>query len=475
MNTSERDASALIEKHTIGYVPPEDRHGKVRDLFTLWFGGNIAPLPIVTGALGVQIFHLNLLWGIVAIIVGQAVGGVLMALHSAQGPQMGIPQMIQSRAQFGSWGALLVTVIAGVMYVGFFASNIVLAGKSLHGIEHGIPVPVGIVIGAIGSGLIGVIGYRLIHILNRIGTWVLGIGIFIGFGYILTHISTDDFLTRGGFNFAGWLATVSLSALWQIAFAPYVSDYSRYLPENVRVASTFWATYLGCTIGSTLAFVFGAVAVLAVPPGADATDAVKQATGPLGLPMLVLFLLSVISHNALNLYGAVLAAITSLQTFAYRWIPTAKARAVLSTAILLASCYGAIGASTNFVGNLVDLVLALLVVLVPWTAINLIDFYVIHKGKYDIQSIFQVDGGIYGRFNPQALIAYGVGIVVQIPFMSTPMYTGPVPKYLDGADLSWVIGLLLTSPLYYWLASRDTDYRRRQSGASVTRRPARQS
>ncbi|CAL8477729.1 cytosine permease [Caballeronia sp. S22] len=467
MTNAQRNAAPLIEKHTIGYVPPEDRHGKVRDLFTLWFGGNIAPLPIVTGALGVQIFHLNLLWGIVAIIVGQAVGGVLMALHSAQGPQMGIPQMIQSRAQFGSWGALLVTVIAGVMYVGFFASNIVLAGKSLHGIESSVSVPVGIVIGAVGSGLIGIIGYKFIHILNRIGTWVLGIGICVGFGYILTHISTNDFLTRGGFDFAGWLATVSLSALWQIAFAPYVSDYSRYLPANVRVASTFWATYLGCTIGSTLAFVFGAVAVLAVPPGADAMDAVKLATGPLGLPMLVLFLLSVISHNALNLYGAVLASITSLQTFAYRWIPTAKARAVLSVVILVACCYFAIGASTNFVANLVDLVLALLVVLVPWTAINLIDFYVIHKGKYDIQSIFQVDGGIYGRFNPQALIAYAIGIAVQIPFMNTPMYAGPVPKYLDGADLSWVVGLLLTSPVYYWLASRDTVYRRRQNGAQV--------
>ncbi|KMZ11619.1 Cytosine/purine/uracil/thiamine/allantoin permease family protein [Candidatus Burkholderia humilis] len=450
MDTPQRNASPLIEKHTIGYVPPKDRHGKVRDLFTLWFGGNIVPLPIVTGTLSVQIFHLNLLWGIVAIIVGQAVGGVLMALHSAQGPQMGIPQMIQSRAQFGSWGVLLVTIIAGVMYVGFFASNIVLAGKSLHGIESSVSVPVGIVIGALGSGLIGIIGYRFIYILNRIGTWVLGIGIVVGFAYILTHVSTDDFFTRGGFNFAGWLATVSLSALWQIAFAPYVSDYSRYLPANVRVSSTFWATYFGCTIGSTLAFVFGVVAVLAVAPGANAMDAVKLATGPLGLPMLVLFLLSVISHNALNLYGAVLA--------------------VLSVVILVACCYGAIGASTNFVLNLVDLVLALLVVLVPWTAINLIDFYVIHKGKYDIQSVFQVDGGIYGRFNPQALIAYAIGIVVQIPFMNTPMYAGPVPKYLDGTDRSWVIGLVLTSPLYYWLASRETVYRRRQAPGGVGRR-----
>ena len=33
---------SVVEKHTIGYVPPEDRHGKVRDLFTLT-GVRVAP------------------------------------------------------------------------------------------------------------------------------------------------------------------------------------------------------------------------------------------------------------------------------------------------------------------------------------------------------------------------------------------------------------------------------------------------
>lgn len=465
--TSAANSAPLIEKHTIGYVPPQDRHGKVRDLFTLWFGGNIAPLPIVTGALGVQLFHLNLIWGIVAILVGHLVGGVLMALHSAQGPQMGIPQMIQSRAQFGTLGALLVVVIAGVMYIGFFASNIVLAGKSLHGVVDTVPVPVGIVIGALGSGIIGIIGYRFIHVLNRIGTWVLGIGIVVGFGYIFTHVQSDDFLTRGSFNLAGWLATVSLAALWQIAFAPYVSDYSRYLPADVKVSSTFWTTYLGSALGSSLSFIFGAVAVLAIPAGMDTMDAVKLATGTLGPIMLVLFLLSVISHNALNLYGAVLSIITLVQTFAYRWIPTAKSRAVLSLIVLSACCVVAVFASADFIGHFVDMVLVLLVVLVPWTAINLIDFYVIHKGDYDIQSIFQVDGGIYGRYNPQALIAYAVGIVVQIPFINTPLYVGPISEHINGADLSWLVGLAITSPLYWWLASRDSAYRRRQASAKL--------
>ena len=119
--------------------------------------------------------------------------------------------------------------------------------------------------------------------------------------------------------------------------------------------------------------------------------------------MLVLFLLSVISHNALNLYGAVLSLITLVQTFASRWIPTAKAALSCRSSMLVACCFAAVGASANFIGHFVDMVLVLLVVLVPWTAINLIDFYAIHKGQYDINSIFDVDGGIYGRYNPQAL------------------------------------------------------------------------
>jgi NCS1 family nucleobase:cation symporter-1 len=168
--------------------------------------------------------------------------------------------------------------------------------------------------------------------------------------------------------------------------------------------------------------------VLAIPAGMDTMDAVKLATGTLGPMMLVLFLLSVISHNALNLYGAVLSIITLVQTFAYRWIPTAKSRAVLSLLVLAGCCVVAVFASADFIGHFVDMVLVLLVVLVPWTAINLIDFYAIHKGDYDIQSIFKVDGGIYGRYNPQALLAYAMGIVVQIPFMNTPLYVGRCPS-----------------------------------------------
>ncbi|MFE7352256.1 purine-cytosine permease family protein [Streptomyces sp. NPDC057543] len=448
-------AAAAVEQHTIDHVPDSERHGRVRDLFTMWFGTNIAPLPLVTGAMGVQVFHQSFWSSVLAIVVGQLVGGVFMALHSAQGPQLGVPQMIQSRAQFGAIGALLIVVVAAAMYIGFFASNIVLAGKSLHGLAPGVPVDAGIVLGALGSAAICWIGYRLIHTLNKVATWVLGIGIVAGLAIVVARGLPDDFFTRGGFTFAGWLATVSLSALWQLAFAPYVSDYSRYLPRTVRTSATFWATYWGSCLGSTLPFLAGTVIGLAAPGTDDTVAGFDSAAGSFGPVILLLFLFSVINHNALNLYGAVLSLITIGQTFRTAWQPRQAARGAVSAVVLVAALLIAVGLSSDFVSHFVNLVLVLLIVLVPWTAINLIDFYLVHRGRYELGDLFLPDGGRYGRFNTVALVSYAIGILVQLPFVATSLYTGPLVGPLGGADLSWLVGLVVTAPVYYfWARSR---------------------
>lgn len=445
----------LIENHTVDYVPLAERHGKARDLFTLWFSTNIAPLPIVTGAMVVQVFHLNLFWGLIAIVLGHMIGGIVIALASAQGPRMGIPQMVQSRGQFGRYGALLIVFFAAVIYVGFFISNIVLAGESIHGMVESVPLPAGILIGALSATAIGVIGYRFIHTLNRIGTWVMGSALLAGFVYIFGHDLPADFFSRGSFNLSGWLATISLGIIWQISFSPYVSDYSRYLPADIGIARPFFATYAGATLGTILSFSFGAVAVLATPEGTPAMAAVKQSTGWLGPILMVLFLLNIISHNALNLYGAVLSIVTSIQTFAGNWTPSIKVRVLLSTLVLTGCCLLALSASADFISQFIGLILALLLVLVPWASINLIDFYLIKRGHYDIASIFRADGGIYGRFNLHAIIAYFIGILVQLPFANTSLYVGPYANIIEGVDLSWLVGLAVTCPLYYCLATRN--------------------
>jgi NCS1 family nucleobase:cation symporter-1 len=101
----------------------------------------------------------------------------------------------------------------------------------------------------------------------------------------------------------------------------------------------------------------------------------------------------------------------------------------------------------NFVENFENFILFLAYFLIPWTAINLVDFYWIRRERYHLPSIFDPKG-IYGRWGWRALIAYGAGILVEIPFMSTSFYTGPMVAPLGGADISWILGLIVSGGLY---------------------------
>jgi NCS1 family nucleobase:cation symporter-1 len=89
--------------------------------------------------------------------------------------------------------------------------------------------------------------------------------------------------------------------------------------------------------------------------------------------------------------------------------------------------------------------------MVPWTAVNLVDFYLVRHGDYDVSAFFQADGGIYGRYNWPALICYVLGILVQAPFIWTDLYHGPIAAAMGGLDISWIVGLAVISPLYYWV------------------------
>ena len=86
----------------------------------------------------------------------------------------------------------------------------------------------------------------------------------------------------------------------------------------------------------------------------------------------------------------------------------------------------------------------------PWTAINPIDYYLVQHGSYDIASLARADGGIYGRVQWRAVLCYMAGFAIEIPFMSQSLYTGPIARWMGGADISWVVCLTVISPVYYF-------------------------
>jgi NCS1 family nucleobase:cation symporter-1 len=447
----------LIERRTIDRVPEAERHGRPAQQFTLWFGANMQITAIVTGALAV-LLGAGGATAVLGLLMGNVIGGASMALHSAQGPRTGLPQMISSRVQFGVKGAALPLVLVILMYLGFASTGAVLAGQAVD-VLLGIDVPlVGITVFGLLTIVVAVSGYRLIHTIGRIAT-VAGV---LGIGYLALRLfATEDVVgafSRGGAGGAvAFLTAVTLGAGWQMTYAPYVADYSRYLPSATRRGATFWWTFSGSVLGTQIAMTFGVLVAL-VGGSAFLDDQVgylATLAGP-GLPAFLVALVIIVGKltvNCLNAYGGFMSILTAVTGFDNRKAISARTRALCIIGFVLVSLVIATLASGDFLAFFSSFVLLLLAVFIPWSIINLIDYYLISREHVDIPALYDPRGR-YGAVGLPAIVSYLVGIAVQIPFLSQTLYTGPVAQALDGADISWLVSLVVTPLLYYPWAKR---------------------
>jgi NCS1 family nucleobase:cation symporter-1 len=166
MGTQESYTSSLqIERRSIDYIPAAERHGSPNRLFFIWFGANMQVTAAATGAIAVVI-GLSLPWALLALLIGNLFGVTFMAAHSAQGPKLGIPQMIQSRAQFGFYGAIVPLVLVLLMYVGYFAASAILGGAALAA-WWGINAKLATVLVSAICAVLAIYGYRMIHQYER--------------------------------------------------------------------------------------------------------------------------------------------------------------------------------------------------------------------------------------------------------------------------------------------------------------------
>ena len=444
-----------VETRTIDMVPERERHGSPRSQFTLWFGANLQITAVVDGALAI-IFGVDAMTAIIGLLIGNILGGAVMALHSAQGPRLGLPQMISSRVQFGVKGAALPLILVIVMYLGFAATGTVLSGQAINSM-FGVTAPAfGIVAFGSLTAIVAMVGYRLIHKLGKIAS-VVGIFGWLFLAYqLFRQYDVSTAFGHTAFSVSTLLLAISLSAGWQLTFAPYVADYSRYLPSNTSAASTFWMTFIGTALGAQIAMTFG-VLVAAVSGAAFLKNQVGF-MGTLAGPgaAVVIYLVIVMGKltvNCLNAYGGFMSMLTTVSAFNHKTRVSPLARALFIVGFVVVSMVIALAASADFLNNFKNFVLLLLAVFVPWSAVNLVDYYLVSKERVDIPALYDSKGR-YGSYNGIALGCYVLGIVVQIPFLAQKMYTGPFTKMLGGADISWIVSLIVTALVYYPLAKR---------------------
>jgi len=371
-----------------------------------------------------------------------------MALHCSQGPQLGLPQMIQSRPQFGYLGTLLVWVVALVTYIGFNALNQSLAASTVKELV-GLPEGPTIVVFAILAALIAAAGYDLIHKAQRLLAYLMLAVLAVYTVGFFAVVDLTTLLQPGPFKPTLFLVQFFAAAGYQLSWSIYVSDYSRYLPREVGIRASFFWTFWGAFLGGAWMMLVGAFAAAAFA-NADIVVALRQSAdatfGGFGVIMLVSSFGGLITITSLNLYGSSLTLLSVVDSVTP--IRLGIASRMTALAVVLST---SLALSLALSGNVLHALEAFLAVLVylftPWTAINLVDFFFVRKGRYSIRAMFMADG-LYGRWNWRGLTSYAVGFIAMIPFFKTELYVGPVAQALGGADISMLIGLPVSAAVY---------------------------
>ncbi|MBM9509650.1 purine-cytosine permease family protein [Actinacidiphila acididurans] len=447
-----------IEVRSIDWVPLSERHGRLSQLGPLWFMSNAQIATLAVGLISVTEGG-NLIWSLIAIVAGALTGTFFMAFHSAQGPQLGLPQMIQSRPQFGYVGALMVWLFAYVQYAGFNVFNTILAGQAMGQTAHG-SVKSWVVLATVLAFALALFGYDLIHRAEQVLTWVFLVvfGVFTVGVLVTLHYPAGSF-DLGGFKWTPFLGQFGVVAGYQISWAIYVSDYSRYLPPEVTVRRTFAWTYAGSAIGGIWLMTLGAALAAWAGKDFDTIASINAAgdkvfTG-FGAVVLVFAALGLVSVTALNMYGGSLTLISAADSLR-RMRPTLPLRAVTIGLTAALSLVGALTATSHFLTNFNNFLLLILYLFIPWTSVNLMDYYVVRRGRYAIAEIFR-PRGVYGRWGVAGIVSYLAGFGAMVPFFSVgTLFTGVLAHKLHGADISLFVGLPV-SALLYWALTRHID------------------
>lgn len=454
-------AVGVVESRSVEYIPERERHGRPRGIFWILFGGDLALSIVVVGWLPIA-FGLSWWASVSSILVGTAIGSVLLAPMGLFGPITGTNNPVSSGAHFGVVGRVLGSVLSILGAVCFCALAIWTGGDALiascarlFGLPHtDLAYAVGYALIALIVMAIAIYGYASLVAFQK---WLVPtVGVIFLVGTItLAHKFHPSYhgapaaLALGSF-FPTWVLSVIVCASTILSYCPFVGDWARYISsKRYTKAAVMGATGIGAFLGFLAPFLFGAfTATLFKDPSVAYVPGLVQAS-PTWYVVGIL-LVGVIGGGAqggIGIYGTGLD-FSSLVPRLSRTQATA-----LFGAITIAIVY--LG---NFVFNMIDSISAFLVLLiilvVPWAVIMVVG-YVYRRGVYypdDLQVFNRREQG--GRYwftrgvNWRAVVAWAIGSGVGMLFPTTKLYTGPLANVASGVDLSVTVAGVLTAVVY---------------------------
>jgi len=416
-----------VEKHGVDAVPKSERTKGWWDLFVIQAGVNITLSSLLLGGLLVP----GLSWAQAcwALVVGNIILGILLALMGYFGVDYGVSTTVASRFSMGHpRGSWIASIIILLSMVGWFGVTAELAGQATHDALPGVPgfSNTAVVIALIGvlNSLPPILGFENIKWLSRLAVpgltglcfWILYI-IISKYGYWnLVHYTPTHTLTL-----TTGLDLVMGGLIVGVFTAP---DISRYV---VSERDNWIGSMLGAFPPSLFLGVVGALSKLAT--GDWNAVSVVQRLG-LGAPALIVIIASSWTANNTNLYSSGLALANMFPKMS-RWQSTA-----------LMGALGTILAASRVTRYFGSFLLALSDLFSPLIGILLCDYFIVRRSKLNLREAYEDSGHCFytGGVNLAAVVALIAGFAVA-KFTPASMMASLVSLF--AASVVYIISLKL--------------------------------
>jgi len=444
------------DAHSIEPIPEADKDSTGWQQFWIWAGANIAPINWALGALGI-LLGLGLVETILIIAIGNIVGCGIFAAFTVMGHKTGVNQMMLSRSAFGRRGGYLSSAMQFLFTMGWIGVNtyfpVLLAVGILgeFGVEDTFFVRFVIVtvIMAIQVG-IGVYGFYLIRTFEKytvpVTIAIMTLMSFLAWtrpGVVDWGLTTE---LTGAAHFSSITALVTAIGVgWGISWVTWASDYSRFVPKKVPSRTVYWYSFFGMFVPTVWLAILGA-SIASVTASADPARLVTSVFGGFVAVLVMLMVLhGPIATNILNVYSSALAAASA---------------GIRASRLVLGLIAGAVGYAVtiiflnepDFAQTFDFWMVGLILWMSPWAGVILADFYLLRRQQINVGELYaDPERSIYGDVNWIGIGAFAIGLVTGWLFefgLVTPLQGFVSKELLNGADLSWLVGIVVAGGVY---------------------------
>ncbi len=430
--TEDRRSKSFSEEASL---PESGRTEKETSTFYLWFASNLTVADFALGfipiSLGMSIFDC-----IIALAIGNVLGGILLALMSAMGPRTGLPQMLMGMRPMGRIPGRIISLLQWSNTGGWLTVNIVIASLALSTAFAGLNYIISIGLSVIVVAIAAFLGGKAIHGFEKIMSFVLGIMFVFLTVFSLTQTSLISAYASSPVIpvYAAMGITIAVSFSYLMSWSPYASDYSRYIRPGSSTKKVFVFTFLGGAVASFWLEIAGMlVAITSGEPTGNPAGDLFSVLGSFGVIGMIALFLGGLSANSLNLYSNSV----SLKAAGVKMKRT-NLVIIVSIVVMAISIIG----YGKFYSFYETFLLILDYWITPWIGVVVADFFIVNKGA-------QMSSDLFSRSNWKGVASYVIAIAVSVPFMAPPVnFIGPVASMLGGVDVSYFVSFGLAIVLY---------------------------